>query len=202
MKWPPMSSVNESWQRIRTWIKSNTEELASFFPGPAEEFAIAASEAAMSVSFPDDLRESFLAQNGLEYGEQELNIFPTPPEAFDEMAFCLLPIDAVAQEWKVWKDLIDGGQFTDSKGVPDDGITSDWWSDGWIPVAGNGGGDFICVDMKPDKGGTIGQVICAWHDSEERQLLASSWSSYLNSLADEMESGKLTYTEDEGLIRE
>jgi cell wall assembly regulator SMI1 len=196
-----MASVKESWTRIEAWLQVHAETIAGNLPGPTPEDQIAACESEIGMSLPGDLRESYLVQNGVEYGEEELNLFPTPPDCFDEMAFCLLPVEAVAGEWKIWKELIDGDEFEDVESEPAPEINSDWWSDGWIPVAGNGAGDFLCVDMKPSPKGTVGQVICAWHDMEERTLVAASWSDYLSGLADEMESGGLSYAEDEGIIR-
>lgn len=196
-----MASVSESWTRIAAWLQANADTIAGNLPGPTPEGEIAACESTIGFGFPDDLRASYLIQNGVEYGEEELNLFPTPPDAFDEMAFCLLPVEAVAGEWKIWKELIDSGEFEEAESEPEPGINSDWWSDGWIPVAGNGAGDFLCVDMKPSERGTMGQVICAWHDMEERTVVAKSWSEYLSNLAEEMESGSLSYAEDEGIIR-
>lgn len=197
-----MSQVVQAWQRIQKWLSENVPELADKLPGPAELAQVETAEQAMGMALPAELRESYLLHDGQEYGELELNIFPTPADAYDDMAFCLLPIARVADEWKVWKDLIDGGDFEGEFGEPASGIADAWWSDGWIPVAGNGGGDFLCVDMRPAAGGTVGQVICAWHDDAERHLLAPSWGSYLEQLAADLESGSLHYSQDEGLVRE
>lgn len=196
-----MSKVKNAWERIESWLTAHAPIVAEALPAPASLDSITGVEAMIGHRFPDDLRESYLVRNGLDYGEVEVNIFPTPPDSWDDMAFCLLPIEQVAAEWKIWKDLIDGGDFEGMESEPAIGISDAWWDDGWVPVAGNGGGDFICVDLKPTTGGTAGQVICAWHDSEERQLLASSWANYLDSLADELDGGQLKYDEDCGVIR-
>lgn len=196
-----MAKSRQCWERIVVWLKEHAEAIADGLTGPASEEAIAEVEETIGMTFPDDLRESYLTQDGLEYGETELNIFMAPPGGFDDMAFCLLPIDEVAAEWAVWKDLIDGGDFDGAESEPDDAIQNTWWSDGWIPVASNGGGDFICVDMKPSETGSVGQVICAWHDMDERKLVAGSWSAYLESLVQQMEADQVTYSSDEGLVR-
>jgi len=195
-----MSDVQDSWKRIEKWMLSNVKVVFDRLPGPASNADINAVESAIGMKFPKDLHQSYLTQNGVEYGEGELPILPTLPGGYDCTAFCLLGIDRVADEWKVWKELIDGGDFDGLESEPDDGVEPIWWSDGWIPVGGNGGGDFICVDMKPTSAGTVGQVIHAAHDMDERKILATSWKAFLDQIADGMEGGKLKYEEDEGLI--
>ncbi len=195
-----MNDVAASWRTIEAWLKSHAPTVAASLKGPAPSASIADVESIIGLSFPDDLRSSYLLQDGGDYGERELNIFPS--DSTDSGVFCLLPIQAVAEEWVVWKELIDGGDFEDLRGEPDQGIGEDWWSDGWIPVAGNGAGDFLCVDMRPAASGTKGQVICAWHDMEERKLLAPSWEAYLADLAAAMDAGKVSYSKDEGLLRQ
>jgi len=196
-----MENIIESWSRISKWLEANASDVAKRLPGPAEEHDIEAVEEKIGLAFPEDLKASYLVQNGVEYGEDELNIVVGPYDEYNDMAFCLLPIEQIADEWQVWKDLNDVGEFEGETGEPDNEIVDDWWSNGWIPIAGDGGGDFICIDMNPANGGTVGQVIYAPHDAPERSLLASSWSEYLQNLADEMERGNLEYDEDNGLKR-
>ncbi|QDU57901.1 SMI1/KNR4 family protein [Aeoliella mucimassa] len=192
-----MSNIQASWQSLEAWLAENVPSLADALPGPTSGQAIQAIEKRIGFAFPADLKESYLTQNGVEYGEGELNIFPG---LADEMAFCLLPIEQIGDEWKIWKELIDDGDFDDAAADPDTGIDEVWWSEGWIPVAGNGCGDFICVDMKPSSEGSVGQVIYAPHDMDERKLIAPSWAAYLQLIVKGVESGALTYDEDEGLI--
>ena len=196
-----MRSLADSWQDIIRWLGQHASGLIDKLPGPADPLVIHRTEAEIGMLFPDDLRESFLIQDGRDYGEDELNIFPTPPDGVADMAFCLLPVAEIAAEWDVWRDLIDIGEFEGIASRPETGIRNCWWSKGWIPVAGNGGGDFICVDMDPAEGGQVGQVICAWHDSEIRQYLAPSWIAFLDSIASEMAAGTLRFAEDYGVVR-
>lgn len=192
-------SVRKAWSRIEAWLSDFAGELT--LPGPASEEAIAATEEKIGFKLPADLRESYAIHDGMEYGDDELHIIPAGEDAMDTMAFCLLPVASIADEWAVWKELIDGGDFEGEEATPDPGIVNAWWSNGWIPVAGNGGGDFVCVDAEPAEGGKVGQVICAWHDMDDRKLLAPSWGKFLESIADEMESGVLTWDDDEGVVR-
>ena len=52
----------------------------------------------------------------------------------------------------------------------------------------------------PAKGGKQGQVIHAPHDAGERRLLAPSLREMLYQLANDLEDGKYSYDEDDGLV--
>ncbi|KWE64809.1 hypothetical protein WL77_20605 [Burkholderia ubonensis] len=62
---------------------------------------------------------------------------------------------------------------------PEPGIRGDWYNLKWIPLTHNGSGDHLCVDLDPDEGGRIGQVIRVWHDSPERELVAKRVGEWL-----------------------
>ncbi|WP_332455118.1 SMI1/KNR4 family protein [Burkholderia ubonensis] len=62
---------------------------------------------------------------------------------------------------------------------PEPGIRGDWYNLKWIPLTHNGSGDHLCVDLDPDEGGRIGQVIRVWHDSPERELVAKGVGEWL-----------------------
>jgi cell wall assembly regulator SMI1 len=64
-----------------------------------------------------------------------------------------------------------------------------WWDPGWFPIASNGRGDHLMIDFCPAKNGTYGQLIEWLHDDEERKLLAPSFTAWLTSVADSLESG-------------
>jgi len=100
-------------------------------------------------------------------------------------------VNAVISEWKLWKELIDEGEFEDFESEPPKEITSEWWSDKWIPIAGDGSGNFICIDNAPTKSGKKGQVICAYHDDPSRELLSDSFEEYIFQLIEKYKSGEL-----------
>jgi cell wall assembly regulator SMI1 len=85
--------------------------------------------------------------------------------------------------WRTFKEAADGGVFAGSTAAPDDGVRCEWWHPGWLPVASNGGGDYLCVDLAPAEGGVAGQVVHFSHESGERPRLASSFAELLAMLA-------------------
>ena len=97
-------------------------------------------------------------------------------------------------------ELLDDGDFADLEGEPDDGVASDFWQRGWVPFADNGAGDYLCVDLAPAAGGTVGQIIVHGHETGRHHVLAASLGEYLTALADRMEDGALVYDEDVGVM--
>lgn len=70
--------------------------------------------------------------------------------------------------------------------TPDAGVRADWCNPGRVPFASNGG-DSVCIDLNPAKGGTLGQVILMNHESRHRLRLAASFGELLVRLAEHYE---------------
>lgn len=46
---------------------------------------------------------------------------------------------------------VDGEPSTQMKNI--------WWSKKWIPIAADGGGNLLCIDLDPGSNGILGQII-------------------------------------------
>ena len=55
-------------------------------------------------------------------------------------------------------------------------------SPGWIPFASDSCGNFLCIDVDPDHGGSVGQVIEVAYDLSRLKVIASSLADYLDTL--------------------
>ena len=112
----------------------------------------------------------------------------------------LLSFERIADEWKVWKDLLDSKDFEDKNGpfssTPDSGIKKDWWNALWIPFTYDGSGNHYCLDLDPSNEGTYGQIIRMWHDDPQRNLVANSFSVWMTDYKNKLVSGQLVYSED------
>jgi cell wall assembly regulator SMI1 len=76
----------------------------------------------------------------------------------------------------------------DDDGItPDHGVRAKWFHDKWLPIAEDGGGNFVCIDLDPAPGGTAGQIVEFRHDDSARPRLAASLLEYLTHLEDEDE---------------
>ncbi|MEM7012435.1 MAG: SMI1/KNR4 family protein [Verrucomicrobiota bacterium] len=70
-----------------------------------------------------------------------------------------------------------------------EGVQPGFWRAGWIPFAHAHDGSLLCVDLEPLTGGTVGQVIGVYIQSE-RHLLAASFGEWLAALVTDLEGGK------------
>ena len=115
-----------------------------------------------------------------------------------------LSLARMAEEWEVWKDLLDNDTFSDGgKAFSSDaetGIKPVWWSDKWLPFTYDGAGNHLCLDLDPTAEGTYGQVIRMWHDDAERSIEASSFAAWLGDYVAALESGQYVYSDDYGGI--
>jgi cell wall assembly regulator SMI1 len=176
------AGVNELWNRLQTWLEQNAPELLETMQPGASETQIAALEKHLGVRLPDDYRAFLQLCNGQVEGAE-----------FGFYDGELLSVDTVKFQWDVWKKLLDQGTFEESRAAPHPGIKNDWWNARWIPFTHDGGGNNLCLDLDPAKGGTVGQVITMWHDSSERELMFPSFTVWLESVLDGLESGEIVF---------
>lgn len=176
------------WERIEHWLGANAPEMASGLNGPASEAEIASTEQLLGVRFPADVRASFLRHDGQSSGS---------PWLMDGWEW--LSLSRVRDEWKVWKGLLDGGDFAGAQSEGDDVIVrSDWWHPAWAPLTYSGSGDHHCLDLAPGPQGREGQIIEMWHDSGERPVVAESFRAWLEQFAADLEAGRYAISAEYG----
>ena len=79
-------------------------------------------------------------------------------------------------------EIIDNWIFLQEEFDPDDDLEPDiekelkpfLWNSKWIPIAVNGGGDYLCIDTDPSEAGVVGQVLYFWHDWGSRSIEAKN----------------------------
>ncbi|MBK9143411.1 MAG: SMI1/KNR4 family protein [Candidatus Melainabacteria bacterium] len=194
------AAVSKSWKRICKWLAENApSDLSNIRMSGAEAQALKSFESLSGASLPKDFIRLYGLMDGTE-GDAAVGVFPSPDD-HDDMAYSPLPLEEIAGNWQMEKELFEGGNYTDLEADPDEGVAGQWWHTGWIPFATNGAGDFICVDTAPAEGGTAGQVIAFSHESGARPVLAASLAEYLETLADSLETGVYEYHQDYGIRR-
>jgi cell wall assembly regulator SMI1 len=179
------------WNRIETWLAANAPEVLQGLNPPATQAQIASAEAALGVTFPRPLVETFLIHNGQT---------PDSPYLLDGWEF--LSLDRIVEEWEVWKDLLDGGDFEENESDTDGHTVPDWWSPKWIPLTYSGGGDHDCLDLQPGPLGTVGQIIRMWHDGPSREVVAPGVREWLTTFANGLEAGRYILSDEYGGIVE
>ena len=190
-KKPRVASVAQSWKRIENWLKENDPVRAKSLNKPVPEKQLKDAEKKLGISLPADVRESLKIHNG----QKGLESFFMSDDMLGG-SYYLLPIADVVREWKVWIDLVESGEFEGMESSGENGIKSgEWFRRRWIPVASNGGGDSYCIDLDADQGGKKGQVITMNHDTDTRELIASSWKALLSQYADDLTAGLIEFDE-------
>ncbi|BDS06590.1 hypothetical protein NT6N_16300 [Oceaniferula spumae] len=183
-------NIFTQWEQLEAWLSDNAPPLLEGLRPGATPTAIAEAEASLGVKFPEDFRTCYLIHDGQD---------PDTPWLFDASEF--LSLERIVEEWTVWKDLLDGGDFTDCESTPDTGVKPDWWNASWIPFTYNGSGDHLCIDLDPTNDGTQGQVIEMWHDMDNRPVVAKSFSEWFSGLVGGVLSGDYVLSEEyDGLI--
>lgn len=182
-----MNSVAQSWNRIETWLAARAPQvLASLRPSASEE-QIAFLEALIGARLPDDARQSFARHDGSgDFGLVNGNE--------------LLSLEGAHGEWSFWVDFVEGGEAEDFQAEPGAGVRPGWFRAGWIPLTYDGAGNHACLDLDPDVGGSVGQVIEFWHDANDREVVAPSFGAWLSKFADDLEAGAYKVDEKRGWL--
>lgn len=187
--------MEEVWKRIQLWVGNNAPALSDALFGGVIDEQVKELEEVIEKKLPEDFIESYKLHNGQD---------PDQDRLVDGEE--LLSFDRIVDEWKIWKELYDSNTFENENGplvsAPETGIKNDWWNPAWIPVTYDGCGNHYCMDLDPGEDGNYGQIIRMWHDSDERELVASSFKEWLSVYADDLESGAYCYSEEYGGIIE
>lgn len=179
------ASVGECGSRIEKAISTHKRKLLASLRDAASPKALQVLEIAIGGPLPEDLKASLLVHDGQDI---KTGIPLVPPVRRGEGGYRLMAIEEIGDHWRMWKELSDKGEFRKLRCSADKEIQGGaWWQKGWIPLADNGAGDFLCVDLCPSGTGTHGQIITMYHDSPRRERLAASYREWLEELAETIE---------------
>ncbi|KAK3070442.1 Cell wall assembly regulator [Teratosphaeriaceae sp. CCFEE 6253] len=118
---------------------------------------------------------------------QAYEIPKAPIKAFAGSSSSAIPVAQAQQSadpaWR--QELLDK---QDSQ--PGNAVQKAYAHPAWIPLARDWGGNNICVDLAPGPTGKWGQVILMGRDYDCKYVIARSWSAFLASVADDMNTDK------------
>jgi len=180
--------MKEAWNKFEVWLKSNFSAAYQDLNDPIKESEIAALEAITSIKLPEEFISFLKVHNG-QSGDSGWIIGGSE----------LLSSERIIEEWTVWNDLLQSGNFKGYEEDRSNGVKSDWWNPKWIPFTYDGGGNHLCIDLDPSENGTHGQVITMWHDDGEREVKAKSFGAWFSQYVQDVESGKYVYL-DEAIV--
>jgi cell wall assembly regulator SMI1 len=190
--------VSKHWREIESWLTQVAPTVVSSLRPPASAAAVATTEAAVGFAFPTDFSESLLRHDG-QADDATSGLFPYSTRLGPAPAWRLLSLKEIEHAWSMMKQLVDSGEFEGRMSKFSSGEQASWWKESWIPIADDGGGDFVSLDLSAEHGGP-GRVIIFHHDSGKREVLAPNFGEWLAALAGKMEDEVFEFDPEEGLI--
>ena len=179
--------MKETWTKIENWLEENANHIYNSLRDGADEEDFENLEDLINKKLPEDFKTFYSIHNGQESTSEGL---------IDTEEF--LSTERIMDEWQVWKDLYDKNVFDESNVEPDDGVKEKWWHPAWIPLTYDGSGNHYCLDLSPDEGGHKGQIIRIWHDSSERELIATSFTEWIEEFAEDLSNEEYVYSKEWG----
>ena len=178
-------SVGESWDSIVDWLDRNSPPVAALIRPPAAEQDIRAAERSVGTALPDDLVAWWRRADGLD------NLGSLLPPSFSPY-----PVREALESRDIWLKIRNEEQWSpdlaayiaqeDSApaGSPCRGV----WLPRWLPIAREGGGDDLFVDLRP--GPAHGCVRVFRHDDDAvDEALWSGVAPMLAEIADALRHG-------------
>lgn len=184
------TSIKTLWTQYEAWLSERWPDVLADLNPPATDQELSSLEDALGVPLPQDYKDCLRVHNGQRY---------TRGAVLAEGEF--LSTEAIAQQWAVWKDLLDSSDFEGLESEPQAGIKNDWWNARWIPFTHDGGGNHLCLDMDPAADGAVGQVIAMWHDMEERTVEGTGFGAWFEQYVRDALDGQYQYDADgQGIV--
>jgi cell wall assembly regulator SMI1 len=183
--------IDGLWRRLENWFCDNVPAFCRWPLAPgASEADVRKFEQTIGAKLPDDIRRSYLRHNG-SAGIDLLDVVGEGKWA------------TLAQATANWRhfqkmkpDLEEAGFLNSPKGPMKEVNISP----GWIPIGDNGGGDHLCVDLDPAKGGTVGQLFSYWHEYGAWRIVAPSITAFLEQLLKHLDAGRYAINEQGQLV--
>ena len=222
---PPPPPIAHSWRKIDRWAEQNYEELWDQLGEGCTQNDINELEHELDLSLPQDVRDSLTIHDGQERGGRPTGIiFGCMLLDCEEIVQEWKNWKLVNEEYlsgakkpqahypikglnggassssssnqnansKYWREELLDRQ--DSQ--PPKAIQKAYAHPNWISLARDWGGNNIAVDLAPGPMGKWGQVILFGRDYDCKYVIARSWSHFLATVADDLQSDKVFVDED------
>ncbi len=153
--------MKKQLEKLDAYLKEKRPEYYNQLLKPLSEKEILDLQEEFNIELPNDIKELYLWKNGQ---RQDCYKSFVNNSIFE-------PLEAVLATNKELTELI-GYDFE----------IENWWNENWIPIFSNGGGDYICYDLKGMFTGQKGQLLEYWNDDEERIVIAPNLISFIEKI--------------------
>lgn len=223
----PPPPVSDSWRRIDKWTEDNYPELYDQLSYGATEADVDELEHLLDMSLPGDVRESFFIHDGQERGGRPTGLFfgialLDCEELVDEYNLWKKVAASLPRPSDYPQSHLALGPSQQSRrpapernttnlnkrprpaqakqsSRPEGAVQSVYAHPGWIPMAKDYMGNNIAIDLAPGSRGRVGQVILFGRDCDVKFVVAPSWSAFLASFVNDLESEHVVVDEDVGV---
>lgn len=178
------------WQRYEAWLSAHFPDgLRGLAPGAGEQQLLH-----LQAALETDLPRAFLEWARVHDGQADDAVGLLDGNS-------LLPSARIQEQWATMLALQQDGRFPQAgESEPPGAIAPVWWSPYWIPIASDGSGNLVCIDMAPGPSGTVGQIIDFDHETLHRTVLAPSFETYVRDFVAEVLAGRYGYSAEEGRL--
>lgn len=184
------ATISALWHQYETWLSAHFPEGLRGLAAGASEQELVNLQAALGTQLPSAFLEWARVHNG---------------QADDAVGLLdgnlQLSTDSIQEQWAAMHALLEQGHFQQrGESDPPGAIGPVWWSPHWIPIASDGSGNLVCIDMAPGPSGTQGQVIDFDHETVHRTVLAPSFEAYVRDFVGDVLAGRYGYSEEHGRL--
>ncbi|MGO4546781.1 SMI1/KNR4 family protein [Paenibacillus sp. 2TAB23] len=169
------NQADRLWERIvdrSSDTEANVKESLHLQPGARDEdFQLI--ERTLEITLPESLKSFYSVHNGQNGGVGVRSFVRN---------LTLSPISEIIDNWTFLQEEFDPDDLEMSI---DSEIKPVLWNAKWIPIAGNGGGDYLCIDTDPAEAGVVGQVLYFWHDWGYRSVEGKSLFEFIEACLQE-----------------
>ncbi len=148
-------------KKLDNYLREKRPEYYNKLQNPLTEKEISALETKYNIKLRSDLKELYLWKNGQSQETYEAFVNNS---MFEPLEFVLS----------------GNKEFTEMIGF--DFEIENWWNKNWLPIFSNGGGSYICYDLKGIFTGEKGQLVEYWKGDNDRPVIAPNLSNFIEKL--------------------
>jgi len=176
--------IDNHWKYIYTWLNKNAPTLREVLNDGISNDKFDKLESLTGYSIPNNFKYLYTIHNGMNTSEMS-NLF---------YGFSFLPIENILKDTELYLSLIDSSERLNDSDKEID--KSYLYSQSRIPFCNASSHCSLCLDLKPTKEGTFGQIIMIDNEYNIALHIASSIEEFLANFANDLKNNKYTLNEE------
>src|SRR6476469_4505035 len=174
--------MDELWLALESWLSQHIPEVLADLNEGCSEAELSELEHRLDCQLPEDFKAFYRHHNGQK--GKTTGLF---------LGLEFIGTSNLYQEWANWRDLMledeEIATAIESESFPQDAIKPVYINLKWIPIARDGSGNHLGLDLDPGPAGMFGQVINFGADEERKFVLAPSLTDFVAWMLAQYQSG-------------